>query len=288
MPNRIVREGILTSDRVDKLSPEAEVFYRRLMNKVDDFGLFDARLSILRTQLFPLRIDMISENSCARWLSDCVSAGLIVVYSHDGKPYLKMLDTKWQTRTEPKYPQPLADDFKCAQLRTLVVGVVVDVGVGVSGGQTPLLSPPSGKPKEIPGSQLAILLDAFDAWSQQSRGQTCSSGEQDKIARRVEGELEIVPLLVPVVNACKRKGKEFKSIAYALTTAINTLEETSGNNGQGKPALAPEAIYNSCRASVVFDGVTVQKSSLGFSKAGLHKDKALWVPIDRLAEVVVQ
>ena len=43
MPNRIIREGILSSDRVDQLDPPAEVFYRRLMSKVDDHGLFDGR-----------------------------------------------------------------------------------------------------------------------------------------------------------------------------------------------------------------------------------------------------
>jgi len=30
MPDRVVREAILTSERVDKLDAEAEVFYRRL------------------------------------------------------------------------------------------------------------------------------------------------------------------------------------------------------------------------------------------------------------------
>jgi hypothetical protein len=42
MPVRILREGILTSERVDTLSPAAEVFYRRLMSVVDDFGRFSA------------------------------------------------------------------------------------------------------------------------------------------------------------------------------------------------------------------------------------------------------
>ena len=59
MPNRIIREGILTSDRVEQLDPPAEVFYRRLMSKVDDHGLYDARPSILRASLYPLRIDRV-------------------------------------------------------------------------------------------------------------------------------------------------------------------------------------------------------------------------------------
>ncbi len=38
MPNRIIREGILTSEAVNSLSWEAEVFFRRLLSVVDDFG----------------------------------------------------------------------------------------------------------------------------------------------------------------------------------------------------------------------------------------------------------
>ncbi len=40
MPNRVIREGILNSQRVNKLTEPAELFYRRLMSVVDDFGRF--------------------------------------------------------------------------------------------------------------------------------------------------------------------------------------------------------------------------------------------------------
>jgi hypothetical protein len=36
MPNRILRAGIITSDRVNALDFGAEVFYRRLMSAVDE------------------------------------------------------------------------------------------------------------------------------------------------------------------------------------------------------------------------------------------------------------
>lgn len=35
MPSRILREGILTSERVNALAPLEELFYRRLMSVVD-------------------------------------------------------------------------------------------------------------------------------------------------------------------------------------------------------------------------------------------------------------
>jgi hypothetical protein len=128
MPSRLLREGILSSDRVDQLDFPAEVFYRRLMSKVDDHGLYDARPSILRTSLYPLRVDRVREADISRWIAMCEKAGLIALYSAGGKPYLKMLDTRWEARSKAKYPEP--DENGCKQVETPVpVVVVVDEGV---------------------------------------------------------------------------------------------------------------------------------------------------------------
>lgn len=138
MPSRLIREGILTSDRIDQLDAAAEVFYRRLMSKVDDHGLYDARPSILRSSLYPLRVDRVREADITRWIAACEKAGVIALYQHDGKPYLQMLDTRWQARSEPKYPIPT--DADCLQLKTAVY--LDGVGDGVVIDKPPL--PPKG------------------------------------------------------------------------------------------------------------------------------------------------
>lgn len=115
MPVRLLREGILTSERVDQLDAPAEVFYRRLMSKVDDHGLYDARPSILRASLYPLRVDRVREADITRWIAACEKAGVIALYTHDGKPYLQMLDTRWKVRAEAKFPLP---ENGCAQPQT--------------------------------------------------------------------------------------------------------------------------------------------------------------------------
>lgn len=136
MPNRIIREGILTSDRVEQLDAPAEVFYRRLMSKVDDHGLYDARPSILRTSLYPLRVDKVKEADIAKWLAACQKAGLVACYQNEGRALLQMLHTRWQTRSDPKYPLPsdanssqvISAANSCAQTQTNehLVGVVVE------------------------------------------------------------------------------------------------------------------------------------------------------------------
>lgn len=138
MPIRLLREGILGSDRVNRLDAPEEVFYRRLMSKVDDHGLYDARISMLRSSLYPLRVDRVREADITRWLAACETAGLIVLYVNKGKPLLQMLDTDWKIRSTPKYPLPTDPDSvmspsSARACKQLLSDVPVFVGVGVVG-----------------------------------------------------------------------------------------------------------------------------------------------------------
>jgi hypothetical protein len=109
MPSRVLREGILTSERVDRIAgnPSAEVFYRRLQSVVDDYGLYDARPQLLRSALYPLRIDKVSDSDIAGYLSECAAAGLIRLYTVAAKPYVQVLDFRQRTRAmRTKFPPP--------------------------------------------------------------------------------------------------------------------------------------------------------------------------------------
>lgn len=104
--SRMIREGILTSERVNALNWESEVFYRRLLSIGDDFGLFDARPAILRSSLYPLKIDHMREINITRCLAACEEAGLVRLYEVDKKPYGMIVDYGQRIRKEsvPKYP----------------------------------------------------------------------------------------------------------------------------------------------------------------------------------------
>lgn len=127
MPTRLIRDAILTSGRVASLSWEAEVFYRRLMSVADDYGLYDARTPILRSALYPLQLDKMSECNIQRCLSACEAAGLILLYSHNEKPYLMILGFDQQGKSMPKWPLPngyevLKVSDKKYELRKFVTG----------------------------------------------------------------------------------------------------------------------------------------------------------------------
>jgi len=107
MPSRILREGILSSERVDLLSAPAEVFYRRLMSAVDDYGRFYAKPELLRAACFPLKLNKVGNPDIGKWILETREAALVRTYTVDGKEYLEMLDFKQQVRTKvSKFPPP--------------------------------------------------------------------------------------------------------------------------------------------------------------------------------------
>jgi hypothetical protein len=107
MANRVIRGDILDSESVNKLSWPAEVFYRRLMSILDDFGFGDGRISIMRSKLFPLRLDKVSESDVVKWLSECESAGLVRIYHVNEKPYIELFNFNQTVRIKKhKFPVP--------------------------------------------------------------------------------------------------------------------------------------------------------------------------------------
>jgi hypothetical protein len=124
MPARLLREGILDSEAVCSLTFQAEVFYRRLMSVVDDFGRYDGRPGVLRSRLYPLQIDKVREADITRWIAECEKAGLIALYSVSGKQYILFRKLGSARAKESKWPAP-PDGFEarhaseniCAQMR---------------------------------------------------------------------------------------------------------------------------------------------------------------------------
>lgn len=116
MANRVVRAAILESDKVNKLSWAGEVFYRRLMSVLDDFGRCDGRPTILRSKLYPLRVDKVSEPDIVKWISECETAGLVRKYQVDGKDYLEMFNFGQTVRQKvARVPPP--DASTCKQMQ---------------------------------------------------------------------------------------------------------------------------------------------------------------------------
>lgn len=194
MPNRIIREGILTSEAVNSLNWAEEVFYRRLLSVVDDFGRYYATPKLLRAACYPLHIDKVSDSDIGKWLSACETAALVRVYpAQDGKRYLEVQNFKQQQRAkDSKYPPPaqhlhstcVADAQQTpANAHLDVFGVEgVDEGEGESRKRAPKpdgFTPPDWinrahwdawhscpKRKKATDAQKLLAVQKLDAWRQ--------------------------------------------------------------------------------------------------------------------------
>lgn len=109
LPSRILREEILTSERVNALSTEAELFYRRLMSVVDDFGRIEANPRILLAKCYPLQLDRYSPSHVSQMLAECChvtdNRPLLTAYEVNGKNYIQVNDFGQRERAS-KYPAP--------------------------------------------------------------------------------------------------------------------------------------------------------------------------------------
>lgn len=127
MPNRIIKESICTSEDINLLSPQEEVFFYRLMVNCDDYGRLDARTPILKAKLYPLKENMKSSD-IERYLlklSEIKPTPLIFIYENEGIKYLQM--AKWDKHQQirakrSKYPAcndqnstMISNDINCNQ-----------------------------------------------------------------------------------------------------------------------------------------------------------------------------
>lgn len=164
MPNRIVRESILTSERVASLAWPEEVFYRRLMSVVDDYGRHEAGVQLLRSRCYPLQTDQVRVADISRWMAACQKAGLVVLYEVAGKHYLQVENFGQQQRSASKCPTPPATDISCEQApATAPVFEGVSVSVSVSECEEPAAASPSPPtpPKQKRKSQETPIPEGF-------------------------------------------------------------------------------------------------------------------------------
>lgn len=139
MPLRFLRPGLTTSDRWNSVSWQAQSFYIRLLTLVDDYGRYDSRPAILSSHAFPLSVGGMKTEELSKLAKELSEAGLVVFYTHKGKPYLQLSNWQERARSASKFPQ---FDNTCKQLFTIANNCMLPTP---SPSSSP---PPSSSPKE--------------------------------------------------------------------------------------------------------------------------------------------
>ena len=108
MPNRILKESILTDKKFNMLSLLEESIYPRLLVSVDDYGVLYADPTLLSHILFPRKTDIDGE-TIRKSLKHMEKLGLLCIYMANEEEYLKICSWENDQRlrnTRHKYPTP--------------------------------------------------------------------------------------------------------------------------------------------------------------------------------------
>lgn len=243
MPTRLIRAEILDSERVARLDWAAEVFYRRLMSLVDDYGRYEANQKTLRAKCYPQQVDDVRVADIARWLAACQTAGLILLYEVDGKEYLEILRFGQQIRSKSKCPAPPEVDSKCLQVPASV-HLGVSVSESVSGGVSVVVEE-KGSRKRKPGYDAAgytipdwLDKDVWTRWCTDRKARSKPITEEG--ARQQVAKLEVYRMSgidpVTVLNHAIESGHQ--GLFYPMPGVVN------GRQSKPKHGAAAAAIFD--------------------------------------------
>lgn len=101
----LVRGGIVDSVRVCALKPATQLFFRNILHVCDGAARFDADADRLRTVLYGRVLSRVSRGDVARWMVECHQAGLIKLYTRDGRGYGRVVNYgQRDTKRKVLYP----------------------------------------------------------------------------------------------------------------------------------------------------------------------------------------
>lgn len=126
MPNRIIKESIRTSEKINSLSDFEYRLYISLITFVDDFGRGDARPAVIKGACLPM-VKGATLGKIEKALKALAEKDCIQLYHSDGKDYFHFPRwAKHQTirNKKSKFPDPekctkkqlQVIDFNCEQL----------------------------------------------------------------------------------------------------------------------------------------------------------------------------
>lgn len=176
MPNRIIREGIISSDRVNSLSLGAEVLYRRLMSVADDYGRFYASPATIRGACWPTCPERVSEEEVGSWLDECSSGEepLVRIYKIGNGRFLELTNFNQQIRSKSKFPgkdRDMLEDCSQPDINSPALDVVVGEGVcedegDDTGQKRKAAKPPSSSSRKKRGKKIDEASVYEESWAE--------------------------------------------------------------------------------------------------------------------------
>lgn len=203
MPNRLLREGICTSDLINSLTDQEEILFYRLLVVADDFGFMDARPAIIKAQCFPLK-ESATLLSIEKWLAGLAAKGLIVRYlSADGKPFLAVNKWEQRVRSRQKYVGPTDDGC------TPIDGQLSDICP-----TDDRLGKGKGKGKGADSQQRRELLSLPEGWNPKDETVSELSRELGLVTQDVK------KYVASFADYCRSSGKKYRDHEAAFRNCV--------------------------------------------------------------------
>jgi len=105
MPGRYLRDGVLSSAKMAKLTHPASNFWYKLLSIVDDYGRYELRIIPIKNNTFQAQ-DNVTEKEIIAWLKELIIAKLVERFDDTtGKKCFELLTFRQQFRSKSKYPR---------------------------------------------------------------------------------------------------------------------------------------------------------------------------------------
>ena len=159
MPNRLIKESIHSSEKVNAMTDFQFRLWVNLITYVDDYGRGDARPAIIKGTCFPLR-ERLTNKDIEAALTGLAGIGCVGLYEVDGKPYLYFPNwEKHQSIRNKRSKFPAPEDglqtiaSNCKQMQANVPVIQSE--------SNPNPNPNPIKAQERPADPLEQALDEF-------------------------------------------------------------------------------------------------------------------------------
>ena len=113
MPNRVIKESIRTSKKVNALSDFEFRLWLYLITYVDDYGRGSADPELIKNLVFPRRKG-ITEQQIQKALDSLANTGMVILYEYDEEPFLYFPNWDKHQRIQSKkskFPDPADGDL---------------------------------------------------------------------------------------------------------------------------------------------------------------------------------
>lgn len=144
MPNRIIKESIRTSKKINNLTDFQFRLWLYLITYVDDFGRGSADPELLKGFVFPRR-KRVSESDIEKALAELAGMGCILLYEVDGESYFCFPNWSKHQRIQTKqskFPEPV----NCSKSQAFPASHDASPCVTVNHGEPPLESESNPNP----------------------------------------------------------------------------------------------------------------------------------------------